>query len=358
MKRLIAILLLLATNSFAQNTLDEPELTTTETGDAIRIVDVSDGTDDPAGSDKHITINNLLKLLHGDLNVNSFDIVSDAGIPINIIPGGTGEVILRNFAFDVDQTVGPGQDNYVLTYDNSGGLISLEPNGYGVPQAVTISGGVATLTGPARPMMAVVLTSEGGSGADILDTVTLAGIANGTNIQFSVASGSQVTFADGTDNLDLGADMLLDSTNETLILRYNGTNLCQVTQSPNALTVEKTVSETFTILEPDAVQGVSDDVVLKKFVAEDYPNGVTINAIHIDASAAYTSETFLFEHWDDASGTTQATVESITASAISTEDDGTLSDATIPADYFLVVNLDDTPEDKAYVSITIQYTVD
>lgn len=119
-----------------------------------------------------------------------------------------------------------------------------------------------------------------------------------------------------------------------------------------------TYSETFTILEPDAVQGVSDDVILKKFVAESYASGVTITAIHIDGSAAYTSETFLFEHWDDASGTTQATVESIAASAISTEDDGTLSDATIPADYFLVVNLDDTPEDVAYVSITVSYTID
>lgn len=117
-------------------------------------------------------------------------------------------------------------------------------------------------------------------------------------------------------------------------------------------------SETFIISEPDAVQGLSDDFILKKFPAEQYPNGVTVIALHIDASSAYTSEIFLFEHWDDASGTTQATVESITASAISTEDDGTLSDATIPADYFLMVNFDDTPEDVAYVAITVIYDID
>jgi len=41
-------------------------------------------------------------------------------------PSGTGNVLLGNFAFDADQTVGAGQDNYVLTYDNATGLVSLE----------------------------------------------------------------------------------------------------------------------------------------------------------------------------------------------------------------------------------------
>jgi len=39
---------------------------------------------------------------------------------------GTGDVFLGNFRFDQDQTIGAGQDNYVLTYDNSTGKISLE----------------------------------------------------------------------------------------------------------------------------------------------------------------------------------------------------------------------------------------
>ena len=37
-----------------------------------------------------------------------------------------GHVSLGNFTFDADQTVGSGQDNYVLTYDNSAGTIGLE----------------------------------------------------------------------------------------------------------------------------------------------------------------------------------------------------------------------------------------
>ena len=36
-----------------------------------------------------------------------------------------------NYSFDIDQTVGAGQDNYVLTYDNASGLISLEAAGAG-----------------------------------------------------------------------------------------------------------------------------------------------------------------------------------------------------------------------------------
>ena len=35
-------------------------------------------------------------------------------------------MLLGNFKFDADQSVGSGQDNYVLTYDDSTGKISLE----------------------------------------------------------------------------------------------------------------------------------------------------------------------------------------------------------------------------------------
>lgn len=50
----------------------------------------------------------------------------DANVDLNINAKGTGNISLGNFTFDADQTVGAGQDNYVLTYDNAGGLISLE----------------------------------------------------------------------------------------------------------------------------------------------------------------------------------------------------------------------------------------
>jgi hypothetical protein len=64
--------------------------------------------------------------LGGSLDVNGNKIVSVSNGNIDIEPNGTGNVLLGNFTFDADQTVGAGQDNYVLTYDNATGLISLE----------------------------------------------------------------------------------------------------------------------------------------------------------------------------------------------------------------------------------------
>ena len=64
--------------------------------------------------------------LGGNLDVNGNKIVSTSNADIDIEPNGTGDVLLGNFKFDVDQSVGSGQDNYVLTYDNSTGKISLE----------------------------------------------------------------------------------------------------------------------------------------------------------------------------------------------------------------------------------------
>lgn len=56
---------------------------------------------------------------------------TDANVGVSIQGKGTGNITLGNFVFDGDQTVGAGQDKYVLTYDNSGGLISLEAAGGG-----------------------------------------------------------------------------------------------------------------------------------------------------------------------------------------------------------------------------------
>ena len=51
---------------------------------------------------------------------------SDSDNDLKLIASGTGNISLGNFTFDADQTVGLGQDNYVLTYDHSAGQISLE----------------------------------------------------------------------------------------------------------------------------------------------------------------------------------------------------------------------------------------
>lgn len=64
--------------------------------------------------------------LGGNLDVNGNKIVSTSNGDIDIEPHGTGNVILGNFVFNADQTVGAGQDNYVMKYDHSTLTIGLE----------------------------------------------------------------------------------------------------------------------------------------------------------------------------------------------------------------------------------------
>ena len=59
-------------------------------------------------------------------NSGNITIADGSNGNISVTPNGTGNVSLGNLTFDADQTVGSGQDNYVLTYDNSGGVIGLE----------------------------------------------------------------------------------------------------------------------------------------------------------------------------------------------------------------------------------------
>jgi hypothetical protein len=79
--------------------------------------------------------------LGGSLDVNGNKIVSVSNGDIDIEPNGTGNVLLGNMTFDADQTIGSGQDNYVLTYDHSAGVISLEAAAGGGSSVFTIDAG-------------------------------------------------------------------------------------------------------------------------------------------------------------------------------------------------------------------------
>lgn len=82
--------------------------------------------------------------LGGSLDVNGNKIVSVSNGDIDIEPNGTGNVLLGNLTFDADQTVGAGQDNYVLTYDHGTGVIGLE---------VAASGGLANIVEDTTPQL-------------------------------------------------------------------------------------------------------------------------------------------------------------------------------------------------------------
>ena len=90
--------------------------------------------------------------LGGNLSVAGNKITSASNGDIDIEPNGTGNVLLGNFEFDVDQTVGAGQDNHVLTYDNATGHISLEA----VP-----AGGISDLVDDTSPQLGGSLLANG-----------------------------------------------------------------------------------------------------------------------------------------------------------------------------------------------------
>ena len=111
---------------------------------------------------------------------------------ITIDPNGSGNVVIGNFSFDADQSVGAGQDNYVLTYDNSSGLISLEASAGGgsgssyIEHSNTVSDSLAISAGTNR--MFVGNTSFSGSGTMAGYLVISHGYAN-----FTGASALNVT---------------------------------------------------------------------------------------------------------------------------------------------------------------------
>lgn len=61
-----------------------------------------------------------------------------AGVQVDAITLNAANTIsLGNYVFQADQTVGAGQDNFVLTYDNGTGEISLEAAGGGIGGSIT-----------------------------------------------------------------------------------------------------------------------------------------------------------------------------------------------------------------------------
>jgi hypothetical protein len=130
---------------------------------------------------------------------------------------------------------------------------------------------------------------------------------------------------------------------------HDGTN--------SRLIATTTKCETYSILEPDQVQAVTDDVVIKSVMVEAYPHGLTMTDNAISCSGNVT-DTFLIEEWSNRAGAAQSTIESITLTATNyQEDDGTLSDADIASDAFINVNLDDSSDNVAECEVTLCFEV-
>lgn len=138
--------------------------------------------------------------LGGNLDVQANVInTSTVNGDISIQPNGTGNVLLGNFEFDADQTVGAGQDNYVLTYDHATTSISLE---------VVPGGGLTEIVQDTTPQLGGQLDVNGfglGDGTLELLTFTETGSAvNHINITNAITATGPTIGAAGDDaNIDL-----------------------------------------------------------------------------------------------------------------------------------------------------------
>lgn len=143
--------------------------------------------------------------LGADLDVNGNKIVSASNGNIDIEPNGTGNVLLGNFTFDADQTVGAGQDNFVLTYDNGTGLISLE--------AAAGGGGLDNIVEDTTPQLGGNLDAQSNNITN-LGTINTHTIPGGTGT-FALTSqlGIQNVVEDTTPQL--GGDLDLNSNDIT-----------------------------------------------------------------------------------------------------------------------------------------------
>lgn len=188
----------------------------TEGSSAISTIDVDGGAIDGVtlGTNSAVTEAQV-----DNININGNTISStDTNGDVTIDPNGTGDVNVGNFKFDADQTVGAGQDNYVLTYDNSGGKISLEAAGGGgggdpdlyrdnassatTPvasgdNAVGIGSG-STASGTSAIAFGLSASSTGFQGAAFGSNAEATGV-RATALSYSVAGGAD-SFAAGISN--------------------------------------------------------------------------------------------------------------------------------------------------------------
>ncbi len=150
-----------------------------------------------------------------------FDINVNNALQVRVL---ANQVDLGNFSFDIDQTVGAGQDNYVLTYDNATGLIGLEAaaaGGGGSPWSVAT---YSTFT-PSLSVGDLALLTYSSAG-NITATLPTTGLTTDDTIVVKLQVAGKTAFIDAgaTKTIDGQRYFALSAQYSAVTLQYDGTN--------------------------------------------------------------------------------------------------------------------------------------
>ena len=182
--------------------------------------------------------------LGGNLDVVTRKIVSTTNRNIDIEPHGTGNVLLGNFTFDADQSVGSGQDNYVMTYDHSAGTIGLEAAASG-GSALTIKDEGSALSTAASSLNFVGSgVTASGTGAD--KTITISG--GGSAITIKDEGSALATAASSINFVGAGVTASGTGVDKTITIAGSSTsnNVIRETFTGNGSTTAFTLTNSFT----------------------------------------------------------------------------------------------------------------
>ena len=183
--------------------------------------------------------------LAGNLDVVTHKIVSTTNRNIDIEPHGTGNVLLGNFTFDADQSVGSGQDNYVMTYDHSAGTIGLEAAASG-GSALTIKDEGSALSTAASSLNFVGSgVTASGTGAD--KTITISG--GGSAITIKDEGSALATAASSINFVGAGVTASGTGADKTITISGGGgtsNNVVRETFTGNGSATAFTLTNSFT----------------------------------------------------------------------------------------------------------------
>ena len=186
----------------------------------------------------------------------------------------TGLISLGNFPFYVDQSVGAGQDNYVLTYDDGAGYLSLEASAGGGGGLWTDDGGGKISYSASAAAAEVYETGFGNTyGSSVTlrrgvfmvgESITIGDNATSTTVGRTAAFGGNHTIgAIGTVDYAFSAGYNNTIEEGLYNIALGGTNTIKDT-SDNAITIgtSNTITGSNTIIVGNANESKSDSAII------------------------------------------------------------------------------------------------